>query len=158
MAGLASTDWTDQEEGQVSVLEEEILNSLNDSTKCTWTGIKCRSTPIALCVTYFPVDNTPDKAEDAKALQQELIQNIAEIQNRYHNILVLGDFNSKSKLYRHCNQKTTNGKLLDNVVNVTDLIKINASEKCQGRITWSRGTQNCNIDYALCTSKLYNII
>ena len=55
-----------------------------------WTGIKCGSSASVLCVTYFPLGNTPDKAEDDKALQKELIQNIAEIQNRYNNILVFG--------------------------------------------------------------------
>ena len=73
--------------------------------------------------------------EDAKLLQQELIENIAEIGNKYKNILVVGDFNGKSGAFRPDNKQSSNGLLVDNLVDVADLVMLTTSSLSQGTTT-----------------------
>ena len=61
------------------------------------------------------MENLLVKADEIK---QELIQNMAEIKNDCKNILILGDFNRKTKLFKENNKKRANGLLLDNLVDV----------------------------------------
>ena len=76
---------------------------------------------------YFPCDNLPARMEETKLLQQELIENITEIGNKYKNILVVGDFNGNSGAVRLDNKQSSNVLLVDNLVDVADLGMPNTS-------------------------------
>ena len=143
---------------KVSINDENVLNSMMDRFERLWISVKSHKTTFALGVVYFPVDNIRDRAEEAQNLQQELIQNIAILENQFDNVLLVGDFNGKAESFRQYGKPSSNGQLLDNLMEVTDMILLNDDKKCSGKITWSRGLQSSVIDYALCSTSMYAII
>ncbi len=140
----------------VSINENNLLNSLTDEFERLWIDITIGSLTIALGVVYFPVDNKLEQYDAAQLLHNEIIQNVAELQQSYKHILVIGDFNGKVSAFLDGNKKSSNGKLIENIIDVTDLTLLNTDEKCTGKITWSKGVQESVIDYAMCSSDLYS--
>ena len=141
----------------VSVTDGILLNSMDDEFERLWMSIKVLDTTIALGVVYFPVDNLGDRAEDAQRLHYELIQNVGTLENKFDKVLLVGDFNGKIKSCRDPSRPSSNGQLLDHMVDVTELVVLNESSKCSGSITWSRGQQTSTIDYVLCSTPMYDI-
>ena len=113
---------------------------------------------IALGAVYFPVDNTSSAYGDAEQLSNELLQNMGVLQNKFSRMLLVGDFNGKVKQFRQTGKPSTNGVLIEELINATNTVLLNTSEKCSGTTTWRRGEQTSTIDYAICSSDLYSDI
>ncbi len=141
-----------------SVLEDNLLGSKEDEYERLWLRVKTGQCDMAIGVVYFPNDNVSDKADVAKELQQELIENVATLKSSFENILLVGDFNGKTKSCRPTDTKSSNGELLDTLVVVTSMVNLNTSEKCNGKFTWRQGDRTSVIDYALCSEGLFKDI
>ena len=111
---------------------------------------------VAIGIVYFPQDNDTASSQNATDLCNELVQNIGELQNKFTNILLLGDFNGKVTKFRQSGKPSSNGVLLENLITATDTVLVNTTDKCRGSITWSRGPQSSTIDYAISSSHLFN--
>jgi hypothetical protein len=142
----------------VSVIEDNLLNSKYDSLERLWISVKVGKSTMAIGVTYFPVDNLSKFYDESKHLQNELLQNIAELQTCHDNVLLMGDFNGKVAKFRQPGHSSSNGVLLDDLIEVSDMILLNDSNKCTGSVTWWRGKQQSVIDYALCTPHMMDCI
>ena len=130
-----------------------MLNSKNDHFERIWINLKIRKCNIVVGIVYFPVDNLTNKADEAQDLQAELIVNVASLQEKFKNVVLMGDFNGKLADLRK-NQRSSNGDLLEDIIEVTGLVPLNLSEKCSGQTTWVRGPLSSTIDYALCSEEL----
>ena len=142
----------------VPITDANLLNSQDDDVERLWIAIRIANTPIAIGITYFPQDNIKACEDSATELHNELIQNVAELETVYDNILLLGDFNGKVSQFKPPGQKSSNGNLVENIQNTTNMINLNVDDKCEGKITWQRGALSSTIDYALCSNKLYEVI
>ena len=80
---------------------------------------QCQSGEQYLC---FPGDNMKDKTEAAIMVQQELLQNIAELENQYDKVLLVGDFKAKIRDFRDINYHSSNGELLEHLIEVTEMV------------------------------------
>lgn len=140
----------------VSVINDDLLNSKDDHFERLWILIKVGAEQIALGVVYFPVDNDTRLRDEATELHNELIQNIGELQS--DKILLLGDFNGKIEQFKDHGKCSSNGILVENIIEVTELQLLNTDRKCSGRITWNRGPLESVIDYAMCSNGMYTII
>ena len=123
----------------VSVNDNNLLNSMHDESERLWISVKVGKSALALGVVYFPIDNNTNCREDAIQLRDELLTNIAELQNSYERILLVGDFNGKMSMFKNPNAISFNGELMDTFLEATDLHLLNNSDKCTGKVTWSRG-------------------
>ena len=130
----------------VTLADDSLLNSKSDEFEWLWISFKVEKCTMALGIVYFPVDNVASLHDDAVQLHNELLQNIGELQHRYANILLIGDFNGKSTIFRKPGKPSSNGPLIDNLTEATDMVLLNSSEKCTGTITWARGAQQSTID------------
>ena len=119
---------------------------------------KIGKSSLALGVVYFPVDNNTNRREDATQLRDELLTNIAELQNRFDHILLVGDFNGKLSMYKNPTTNSFNGELMDTFLEATDLCLLNNSDKCTGQVTWSRGQLQSTIDYAFCSPTMFKMV
>lgn len=142
----------------ISVNDDNLLGSKTDTLERLWISVRSAYTTIAIGVVYFPVDNKPEKYDDAQKLQDELVQNIGNLQNTYDKIILVGDFNGKIRQFRAPKKQSSNGDLLEDLVDITDMIILNTDEKCTGEVTWNRGPLKSVIDYALCSSAMYDTI
>jgi endonuclease/exonuclease/phosphatase family metal-dependent hydrolase len=73
-------------------------------------------------------------------------------------LLLVGDFNGHTS-WRSCKPSTItaldkNGRRLLNITRSLDMTVMNASEKCKGKVTWTRGDQTSTIDYMLAGPQL----
>jgi endonuclease/exonuclease/phosphatase family metal-dependent hydrolase len=141
----------------VSVMNDNLLNSMDDHFERLWIHVKVGAEEIALGVLYFPVDNDTKLRNEATDLHNELIQNIGMLQS-YDNVLLLGDFNGKIEQFKTCGKHSSNGKLIENIIEVTELQLLNTDCKCTGKITWNRGPLESVIDYAMCSNGMYELI
>jgi hypothetical protein len=66
-----------------------------------------------------------------------------------------GDFNGKIRAFRDICKQSSNGILLEDLVENTEMIVLNSDKKCTGKITWTRGPQSFVIDYVLCSQNMY---
>ena len=142
----------------ISVIDDNLLNSKADNRERMWISIKCDQAVIAIGVVYCPVDNVSSTYEEAEQLHNELLQNIGELESQFARILLLGDFNGKASAFKAPNKLSSNGALLDNMVEATEFVLLNSTDKCTGSVTWSRGAQSSTIDYALCNVNMYDNI
>ena len=139
---------------KVSVLEDNLLSSQTDEIERLWISVKVNKFNLAVGVVYFPVDNQSTTREAAFELNNELIQNIATLQNEFDNVVLLGDFNGRAMEFRSAGLTSSNGQHVDDLVSATNMILLNATDKCSGSITWSRNAQQSTIDYALCSEQM----
>lgn len=142
----------------VTILDDNLLGSMDDDKERMWIAVTMGSTNIAVGATYFPQDNIARFKDVAQELHNELIENIAQLQSQYQNIILVGDFNGKITDFRGTKTHSSNGDLVGNLVEASDTTLLNTSSKCNGRITWSRGTQSSTIDYVICSDDMYEII
>lgn len=142
----------------VSVMDDNLLNSKTDTFERLWISVRSGKDVMAIGTVYFPVDNLTSSHEDAEQLQNELLQNIGELETKFTNVFLIGDFNGKASDFRQASKHSSNGVLLDNLINATDMTLLNSTDKCTGSTTWSRGTQSSTIDYALCNNNMYDNI
>ena len=142
----------------ISVNDDNLLESKVDDYERYWISVKVNRLTIAIGVTYFPVDNKSDKFESAQKLQQELVENIADLQNKFDKVILLGDFNGKIAEFRIPGKVSSNGTLLENLAESTDMVILNVDTKCTGETTWQRGPLKSVIDYVLCPQNMYNYI
>ena len=142
----------------ITLSDDNLLNSMNDNYERMWVAAKICGTDIAIGVTYFPQDNVTSCIEEASKLHTELLDNIGHIQSKYDNIILLGDFNGKIHQFREANKQSSNGLLVENLAEASDMNILNLSPKCKGRITWTRGPQASTIDYVLCSEVMGNLI
>ena len=75
----------------VSLNDDNLLNSKSDGLERLWISTKIEKSVVSIGVVYFPVDNVAGLYEDASELQNELLQNIAELQHSFPNTLLIGD-------------------------------------------------------------------
>ena len=139
----------------VTILDDNLLNSKTDDFERLWVSVKVEKMSMAVGVTYFPVDNVTSTKDNATYLQNELLENIGLLQHKFSNVLLLGDFNGKAAPFRNPEKASSNGNLIDNLVDATDMVLLNATDKCEGKVTWMRGVQQSTIDYAVCSQDLY---
>ena len=85
----------------VSVNDDNVLGSQMDSHERLWISANFEDVVMAVGVAYFPCDNIPSKEANVNSLQQELIQNIGEPENKFEKILLVGDFNEKVVEFRN---------------------------------------------------------
>ena len=142
----------------VSVNDNNLLNSMSDESERLWISVKIGKSSLALGVVYFPIDNSTNRREDATQLRDELVTNIAELQNRFDRILLVGDFNGKMSMFKNPNTNSFNGELMDTFLEATDLCLLNNSDKCTGKVTWSRGLLQSTIDYKLSIKHLFPLL
>jgi exonuclease III len=140
----------------LSIQDDDLLNSKSDDKERLWINVKVGTVSMAVGVVYFPVDNVVK--EDSNQLHNELIVNIAHLQQKYEHILLMGDFNGKVTAFKDPDKISHNGTLLESLVETTGFTLLNLSEKCSGKVTWSRGNQHSTIDYALCSPGMYDLI
>ncbi len=141
-------------EKYVTVTNDNLLSSSDDSYERLWISTKFGKEHLVIGVTYFPVDNVPSLYNDAEALANELVQNIGTLQSTYDNIVLVGDYNGKAHNFRKNGKKSQNGCLIDNLIETTNLILLNESDKCTGTTTWSFGEKESTIDYFMCSQSI----
>ena len=132
--------------------------SKTDTFERLWISVRYGKDVMAIGTVYFPVDNLTSSHEDAEQLQNELLQNIGELETKFTNVFLIGDFNGKASDFRQASKHSSNGVLLDNLINATDMTLLNSTDKCTVSTTWSRGTPSSTIDYVLCNSNMYDNI
>ena len=142
---------------KMSPVNLNLLNSMDDAYERMWSSFSCGNDTIALGITYFPVDNQTKSADSAQALQAELIENIAKLQQDFSNIILIGDFNGKVTTFSG-GKPSSNGVLIEGLVESTNFNVLNESEKCSGKITWHRNSQSSTIDYVLCSDDMLHSI
>ena len=142
----------------VSITDDNLLNTQSDEFERLWISVKVDQAATAVGITYFPVDNINTNYELANELCNELIQNVGELQRDYENILLMGDFNGKISEFLRPGKQSSNGKLVEKLVDVTNLVLLNTDEKCNGKITWCRGPLQSVIDYVMCSPGMYEMV
>ena len=140
------------------MFDDNLLNSKSDSLERLWISTKIEKSIVAIGVVYFPMDNVAGLYEDASELQNELLQNITELQHSFANILLIGDFNGKTTDFRKTGKPSSNGVLLDNLIEASDMVLLNSRDKCTDTITWSRREHNSTIGYALCSVNMLDTV
>ena len=88
-----------------------------------------------------------------RLIQEAIIKEGKELKSLGYYLLIIGDFNG------HIGENddgipgggkvNENGQLIINLVNGMDLVIGNKLRQCKGKWTWSKGTQQSIIDYAL---------
>ena len=71
------------------------------------------------------------------------------------DVMLLSDFNGKIYEFRKQSKASSNRKLLEDIIETTEMKVINTGEKCTGTITSFDKSWNSVIDYALVTEDLY---
>ena len=141
----------------VTVLDHNLLNFMDGDLERLWISMKVDKVLFAVGVVYLPVDNVPSNKEAACLLYDELIENVARLQQHFQNIILFGDFNGKLDKFRGT-KPSSNGKMLENLIEATNMVVMNTSDKCQGQVTWHRGPLSSTIDYMLVNDHVNDLI
>ena len=116
----------------------ETITANTPNVESTWIKIHTK-TPIFLGTVYGKQEN--DQIEETENQYQEIITAI----NRFKkegNIIIMGDLNAKIKVTKGtCQQNASrNGKMLENLLKLTNTTAINTTKKHSG--TWTRENRN----------------
>ena len=116
-----------------------------------WTSIRRKEHPPLFIGTYYGKQETRTNKEEIEK-EMELLMEEIEDQKNEGEILLTMDGNAKIGLLDE--SVSRNGKLLLKLINETNLVIMNKSEKCKGKIT-RQNTKNLNefsaIDFVLVT-------
>ena len=116
-----------------------------------WTSIRRKGHPPLFIGTYYGKQETRTNKEEIEKEMELLMEEIEEQKNE-GEILLTMDANAKIGLLNE--NVSRNGKLLLKLIKETNLVIMNKSEKCKGKVT-RQNTKNGNefsaIDFVLCT-------
>ena len=116
----------------------ETITPDTPNTESTWLKINTK-TPIFVGIVYGKQEN--NQIEETENQYQELITTINQLKKE-GNIILMGDFNAKITVMKEdCQQQASrNGKLLENLLKLTNTTAINTTKKHTG--TWTRENRN----------------
>ena len=106
---------------------------------CLILDIKVKGVNFKLIIVYF-------KSNDSNEKLSLLINNFLE-KEQEQPIILVGDFNAHTGLLGERINK--NGKILEEIIEKNNLIMLNRTEDCEGKITWEARGLKSAIDYAL---------
>ena len=145
--------------GVHKALQPVLISEYDEEFELITVEVKVGNREIRIISGYGPQENWP--AEERKkffnALEEEIIK--AELNGK--DVIIEADFNSKlGKEYvsKDPNDKTENGKLLENVIKRQNLVVANGLMQCEGTITRKRvttqRTEESVISYVLISENL----
>ena len=145
--------------GVAFLARNDIKNSLmthfsERNIEILWTSVRRKGHPPLFIGTYYGKQETRTNKEEIEKEIELLMEEIEEQKNE-GDILLTMDGNAKIGLLNE--NISRNGKLLLRLIEETELVLMNRSEKCSGKIT-RRNTKNHNefsaIDFVLSTQSV----
>ncbi|XP_072025104.1 uncharacterized protein [Amphiura filiformis] len=145
----------------VMVVDDNVFESKSDSCERLWLKVCIGDKPLYIAVVYFPVEGTDISITEE--MYTQLLSEILKIERDDHDdphILVLGDFNARIGDIIPFGDpvRNSNGERLLDFRDASDLVIINCTRLCKGKITWMRNNLFSTIDYFLGSNNLVNSI
>ena len=110
---------------------------------------------VTIIIVYFSVVRGEEERKINSGIKKEVKKHIEECEDD-ELIFLLGDFNSHIGILGE-QQINYNGKLVMDMKMECNLILLNATDKCEGMITWSRGEQRSAIDFVIVNNNALNL-
>ena len=123
----------------------KVKNVFSIHEDCMIIECQVRGLKFKLVTTYFQSNDENDKI--ASQLKTFLEMNEDEL------VLVVGDFNAHIGILGERINK--NGKLLEDLIEQSNLVNLNRTPECSGKITRNIREQKTTIDYALANRKMF---
>ena len=73
-----------------------------------------------------------------------------------YKVLLVGDFNGKVTPFEDPSKQTSNGKVIENILDVTELVLLNTDKECTYKTTLSRGLLNSVI--VMCFEEIWDSV
>ena len=136
--------------GGLMVLKKKNTNIQIDNNYCLHEDCmilecKIKGLKFKLVVAYFLSNDDNDKITSQ-------LQSFFDA-NEDEHVLAVGDFNAHIGILGETINK--NGKLLENLIEQNNLVNLNRTPECEGKITRNIRDQKTTIDYALANRRLF---